>query len=136
MEAISLFRSPFLLGFDHLEEILNRTAKSQEDSYPPYNVLRLNDQDIRITLALAGFSVDRLEITVEGNQLYIRGLRAEETENVYLHRGIATRQFERTFVLAEGATIQDAIFENGLLSIDITLPDPKDRIQKVSIRTG
>ena len=133
MEAISLFRSPFLLGFDHLEEILNRTAKSQEDSYPPYNVLRLNDQDIRITLALAGFSVDRLEITVEGNQLYIRGLRAEETENVYLHRGIATRMFQRSFVLADGVEVTYASLDNGLLHIDVSLPRPEHNVRKIAI---
>jgi len=136
MESISLFRSPLLLGFDHLEEILNRTIKSHEETYPPYNVEQLSSQDLRITLAVAGFSADRLEVAVEGNQLHIRGFRGEDEDTTYLHRGIATRQFERTFILAEGISVKEAVFENGLLNIDIVRPDPEERIQKIPIRSS
>lgn len=136
MTRVSPFRSPLLLGFDHLEEVLDRMAKSQSDGYPPYNVVQLDESRLRITLAVAGFTGADLDITIEGNQLHIRGRQSEDGDAVYLHRGIAARQFQRTFVLAEGIEVEDATLENGLLHIDVVRPDPAERVRKVEIRNG
>lgn len=136
MTRVSPFRSPLLLGFDHLEEVLDRMSKSQSEGYPPYNVVQTDDNRLRITLAVAGFSNDDLDITVEGSQLHIRGRQTEDEDAVYLHRGIAARQFQRTFVLAEGIEVEDATLESGLLHIDVSRPDPAERVRKVAIRSG
>jgi HSP20 family molecular chaperone IbpA len=102
MSRISLFNSPLLLGFDHFERALDRVSKAAADGYPPYNVEQTGDNALRITLAVAGFTMDDLNIQVEDNQLVVRGKQADDKERVYLHRGIAARQFQRSFVLAEG----------------------------------
>ena len=134
MTRVSPFRSPLLLGFDRLEEVLDQMSKSQSDGYPPYNVIQLSEDRIRITLAVAGFSGDDLDIMVEGNQLHIKGGQTDDPAAVYLHRGIAARQFQRTFVLAEGINVEDAMLESGLLHIDVIRPDPADRVRKIAIR--
>jgi HSP20 family molecular chaperone IbpA len=113
------FNSPFLLGFEHLERLLERTAKAAGDGYPPYNIEESGPDRLKITLAVAGFSREELAITVEENQLVIRGKQTESTDRTFLHRGIAARQFQRAFVLAEGIEVTSAELENGLLSISL-----------------
>jgi HSP20 family molecular chaperone IbpA len=131
------FSNPLLLGFDSMEKTLERIAKSG-DGYPPYNIERIraeNEQGVklRITLAVAGFSADDLDVTTEENQLIIRGRQADEGEREYLHRGIAARQFQRMFVLAEGMRVLNAELKNGLLSIDLDRPEPERLVQKINI---
>jgi HSP20 family molecular chaperone IbpA len=130
--------SPFLLGFDEIERALDRVSKAA-DGYPPYNIERLtrddrNPERLRITLAVAGFTLDQLEVTVEENQLVIRGRQAEDKSRHYLHRGIAARQFQRTFVLADGMEVLGADLKNGLLSIDLARPEPERIVKTVAIR--
>jgi len=130
MARVSVFDSPLLLGFDHFERILDRVAKTSHDGYPPYNIEQTGENALRITLAVAGFSMDDLNVTIEDNQLIIRGRSAEDDSGrVYLHRGIASRQFQRSFVLAEGIEVKGASLDNGLLHIDLErqLPEPKAR---------
>jgi HSP20 family molecular chaperone IbpA len=139
MTRVSLFSSPFLLGFEELERLLERTAKNAGEGYPPYNIERFprgNDrgEHLRITLALAGFSRDELEITVEENQLIIRGRQKEEDTGSYLHRGIAARQFQRAFVLADGMEVKGASLENGLLAIDLERLEPERIVRRIEIR--
>ena len=127
MSRMSLLNSPLLLGFDEIERVLERVAKAPGDGYPPYNIERLPAEDnrpemLRITLAVAGFSRDQLDVTVEDSQLMIRGRQDEDKSRTYLHRGIAARQFQRTFVLADGIEIRNASLDNGLLAIDLTRP--------------
>jgi len=119
MSRLSLFNSPLLLGFDHFERTLDRIAKASSDGYPPYNIEQIGENGLRITLAVAGFSMDELAIQVEDNQLVIRGRQQDDAERVYLHRGIAARQFQRTFVLADGIDVSGAALDNGLLHIDL-----------------
>jgi len=131
------FSSPLLLGFDAMEKTLERLAKTG-DSYPPYNIERLRGVDgsaekLRITLAVAGFADNDLEITVEENQLVVRGRQADETEREFLHRGIAARQFQRCFVLADGMQVTAADLKNGLLSIDLDRPEPAKLVRKINI---
>jgi len=133
MSRVSLLSSPFLLGFDQLERVLERAAKSANDGYPPYNIEQLGDAAWRITLAVAGFSAEDLSVTLEDDQLLITGGQAQEDARSYLHRGIANRQFQRRFVLAGGIEIAGATLENGLLSIDFTRPDTKPVIRKIRI---
>lgn len=133
MTRYSYFNSPHLLGFDEIERMLDRIAKSGNDSYPPYNIEQLDGQNLRITLAVAGFAEDELDVTVEDNQLVIRGHRNEEPERSYLHRGIATRQFQRTFILADGIEIGGAKLENGLLSIELHRPPSASSVQRIEI---
>ena len=102
MSRLSMFNSPLLLGFDHFERALDRVSKISSDGYPPYNIEQLGENALRITLAVAGFAMGDLGITIEDNQLVVRGKQADDTQRVYLHRGIAARQFQRSFVLAEG----------------------------------
>jgi HSP20 family molecular chaperone IbpA len=136
MTRLSLFNNPLLLGFDQFERTLDRIAKSAADSYPPYNIEQVSENDLRITLAVAGFSTDDLMVQIEDNQLVIRGKQAEEDgERVFLHRGIAARQFQRSFVLAEGIEVTGAALDNGLLSIDLKRPMSETRVRKVDIRT-
>ena len=129
-----VFASPLFLGFDHLEQMLERATKTPADSYPPYNIEQPGPTGLRITLAVAGFTMDDLEITQEDNQLVIRGKQSEDTQGrVYLHRGIAARQFQRAFVLAEGIEVKGAWLDNGLLHIDLARPQPESRVRKNTI---
>jgi HSP20 family molecular chaperone IbpA len=126
---------PFLLGFEQLERLVERTAKAGSDGYPPFNIEQRGDAAYRITLALAGFRDEDLSITVEDRQLVIRGRNGDEDDaRVFLHRGIAARAFQRAFVLAEGVEVAGAVMENGLLHIDLarTVPDPVVRTVKIS----
>jgi HSP20 family molecular chaperone IbpA len=125
MSRLSAFNSPLLLGFDHFERMLDRVAKAGSDGYPPYNIEQIGEDGLRIVLAVAGFSEAELEITLEDNQLTIRGRQAEDDgERIYLHRGIAARQFQRAFVLAEGIEVSEATLDHGLLSIELVRPKP------------
>ncbi|CAI3947783.1 HSP20 family (IbpA) (PDB:1GME) [Commensalibacter communis] len=130
-----LFTSPMFLGFDHLEQILERAAKSTSDGYPPYNIEQLDSSSLRITLAVAGFMMEDLQITQEDNQLVIRGRQCEDVtqERVFLYRGIAARQFQRAFVLAEGIEVESAWLDNGLLHIDIRRPQPEMKVRRIEI---
>jgi HSP20 family molecular chaperone IbpA len=128
--------SPFLLGFEHLERLLERTAKSAGDGYPPYNIESLPDDGLRITLAVAGFAKDEIAVTVEDRQLVVRGRRNESGDKTFLHRGIAARQFLRSFVLADGIEVRTAALENGLLKIDLVRPDVKPSVRVVEIKSG
>jgi HSP20 family molecular chaperone IbpA len=129
-----LFGSPLFLGFDHLEQMLDRVAKNA-DGYPPYNIEQTGENRLRITLAVAGFGMDDLQITQEDNQLVIRGKQKEEQEGrVFLHRGIAARQFQRAFVLAEGIEVEGAWLDNGLLHVDLRRPQPEVRVRTIEIR--
>lgn len=134
MSRISLFNSPLLLGFDHVERMLDRVAKTSSDGYPPYNIEQIAEDRLRITLAVAGFREDDLSITVEDNQLVIRGKQQEETERTYLHRGIAARQFQRSFVLAEGIEVVGADLDNGLLHVELKRPQPESVVRTVKIK--
>ena len=136
MTRLSLFNSPFFLGFDHFERAVDRIAKSGSDSYPPYNVEQLADNRLRITLAVAGFKPEDLEVQTEDNQLVIRGKQSDQDEKVYLHRGIATRQFQRSFVLAEGIEVTGASLDNGLLQIDLERPLAEPQVRTIEIRSG
>ena len=136
MSRMSLFNSPLLLGFDEFERALDRITKASNDGYPPYNIERVDDDNLRITLAVAGFAKDDLAISVEDNQLVIRGKQAEETDKVYLHRGIAARQFQRSFVLAEGIKVAGASLDNGLLSIDLERPMRENKPRNIEINAG
>ena len=134
MSRISVFSSPLLLGFDRFERALDRVNKVSGDGYPPYNVEQLGDNELRITLAVAGFTMADLSITIEDSQLVIRGKQADDSERVYLHRGIAARQFQRSFVLAEGIEVRGAWLENGLLNVDLVRPTVEARVRTVPIR--
>jgi HSP20 family molecular chaperone IbpA len=134
---MSTFSSPLLLGFDTMEKTLERVAKSA-DGYPPYNIERVRDAEgevdrLRITLAVAGFSDEELDVSTEENQLIVRGRQADDTEREFLHRGIAARQFQRTFVLADGMRVTAAELKNGLLSIDLDRPQPEKLVRKINI---
>ena len=133
MSRLSLFNSPLLLGFEHFERALDRVNKGSGDGYPPYNVEQLGEHELRITLAVAGFTMDDLAITIEDNQLVIRGKQTEDGQRVYLHRGIAARQFQRSFVLAEGIEVKGAWLENGLLHVDLVRPPVEARVRSVPI---
>ena len=129
-----LFTSPLFLGFDHLEQMLERAAKTSSDGYPPYNIEQISPVGLRITLAVAGFTMDDLQITQEDNQLVIRGRQNDDTQGrVFLHRGIAARQFQRAFVLAEGIEVKGAWLDNGLLHIDLARPQPDVRVNTIRI---
>ncbi|AOW45627.1 Hsp20 family protein [Acetobacter ascendens] len=132
-----LFGSPMFLGFDHLEQMLERASKGSGDGYPPYNIEQIAPNGLRITLAVAGFKMDDLQITQEDNQLVIRGRQMEDgEERVFLHRGIASRQFQKAFVLAEGIEIGGAWLDNGLLHIDLFRPQPEVRVKRIEIVQG
>jgi len=137
MSRVSLFNSPLLLGFERVERLLDSVAKSSSDGYPPYNIERLDDSSLRITLAVAGFTNETLAVSVEANQLVIRGRQPEEQDGrEYLHRGIAARQFQRSFVLAEGIEVVGAHLNNGLLEIDLVRPEPSTTVRQVKITSG
>jgi HSP20 family molecular chaperone IbpA len=135
MPRLSLFNSPFMLGFDGLERLMDGVVKNAGDSFPPYDIEHRGEHKIRITLALAGFSIDDLTVTIEQSQLIIRGQQGEnEKSSTYLHRGIAARQFQRKFVLADGMDAVDAYLENGLLHIDLERPQPDESVRTIAIR--
>lgn len=137
MSKLTLGAHPYLLGFEQLERLVERTAKSGNDGYPPYNIEQTSDHSYRITLAVAGFSEDELSITVEDSSLVIRGRQAEDDSNrVFLHRGIARRQFQRSFVLADGVDVGEAFIENGLLNVDLNRREPDSVVQTIQIRKG
>lgn len=138
MSRVPTLSSPFLLGFDEIERALDRVTRSGSDGYPPYNIERLPKTEsaperLRITLAVAGFTRDQLDISLEENQLVIRGKQTDDRERHYLHRGIAARQFQRVFLLAEGMQVLGADLLNGLLSIDLARPEPERVIKKIDI---
>ncbi|WP_316858787.1 Hsp20 family protein [uncultured Cohaesibacter sp.] len=146
MSRMSAFSSPFLLGFDEVERVLDRVAKGANEGYPPYNIERLDPTEskllegnggggdvLRITLAVAGFTRDQLDVTLEESQLVIRGRQVDDQSRQYLHRGIAARQFQRSFVLAEGIEILGAELKDGLLSIDLARPEPEKVVRKIAI---
>ncbi len=136
MTRLSLFNNPLLLGFDQFERSLDRIAKTSAEGYPPYNIEQIGENGLRITLAVAGFSTADLSVHIEDNQLVIRGKQADEDDTrIYLHRGIAARQFQRAFVLADGIEVAGASLDNGLLSIDLTRPPLESRVRKVEIRS-
>ena len=136
MSRLSLFNSPLVLGFDHFERVLDRVSRSAADGYPPYNVEQTGDTRLRITLAVAGFTLDELSVGVEDNELVVRGKQIDDENRAYLHRGIAARQFQRRFVLAEGIEVTGASLANGLLSIDLLRPETELRSRNVEIRNG
>jgi HSP20 family molecular chaperone IbpA len=126
-----------MLGFEQLERLLERTSKSVNEGYPPFNIEQTSDFSYRITLAVAGFAEDDLSITVEDRQLVIRGRQQADSEGrVFLHRGIASRQFQRSFVLADGVDVGEAIMENGLLHVDLTREKPQSVVQTINIKKG
>ncbi|MEL6641812.1 MAG: Hsp20 family protein [Pseudomonadota bacterium] len=137
MTKLALGTHPFLLGFEQLEQLVERTAKSGNDGYPPYNIEQTSERSYRITLAVAGFAESDLSITVEDNALVIRGRQSDDMDGrVFLHRGIAARQFQRNFVLADGVDVGEAMMENGLLHVDLTRSEPDRVIQTIKIRKG
>ena len=139
MSRMSVFNSPLLLGFDHLEQMLDRASRASAEGYPPYNIEQTGENQLRITLAVAGFSMDDLGVTIEDNQLIIRGKQEDDSgERIYLHRGIAARQFQRAFVLAEGIEVVGAGLDNGLLHVDLEriVPEPEVRTIKIDAASG
>lgn len=135
MSRVSMFNSPLLLGFDQLERTLDRLAKNAE-GYPPYNIERIGEHGLRITLAVAGFTGDDLAIELVENQLTVRGKQTDDGDRVFLHRGIAARQFQRAFMLADGIEVTGARLDNGLLSIDLIRPVAEPRIRTIRIESG
>ena len=136
MSRVSLLSSPFLLGFDQLEKLLERAAKSANDGYPPYNIEQLGDAAWRIALAVAGFTDEDLSVTLEDNQLVVSGTHKQDESRAFLHRGIANRQFQRRFVLADGIEVTGATLENGLLSIDFSRPIANPVVKKINIEAA
>lgn len=137
MTKLSLGAYPHMLGFEQLERLLERTAKSGNEGYPPFNIEQTSHRSYRITLAVAGFADNDLTITVEDRQLVIRGRQVDDdADRVFLHRGIAARQFQRSFVLAEGVDVGEAIIENGLLHVDLTQTMPETVVQTIKIKKG
>jgi len=134
MSRLTLFNSPLLLGFEHFERALDRVNKGSSDGYPPYNIEQVGEDALRITLAVAGFTMDDLNLTVEDSQLVVRGKQTDDGTRIYLHRGIAARQFQRSFVLAEGIEVQGAWLDNGLLHIDLIRPPVEARVRTIEIR--
>ncbi len=135
---VSIFDSPFMLGFDQFEQALDRVSRAASEGYPPYNIEQIGDTQLRITIAVAGFEMDDLAVQLELNQLVIRGRKAGEEEEgrVYLHRGIATRQFQRTFILSEDIEVAGASLDNGLLNIDLRRIVPETVVQTIKISHG
>ncbi len=135
MSRMSVFNSPFLLGFDQFERTIDRISKLSTDTYPPYNIEQISTNSIRITIAVAGFNKKDLDISLEGNQLQIRGSRDDnESDRIFIHRGIATRQFQRNFILAEGIEVKEASMDNGLLFIDLSQPINNEESKKIEIK--
>ncbi len=133
---LSLFDSPLFLGFDDFEKTIDRMRKSGADGYPPYNIEQIGDHGLRITLAVAGFSMDCLDVEANQNQLTIRGKQMDEEDRLYLHRGIAARQFQKSFVIADGIEIRSADLDNGLLHINLERVIPESQAIKIKINTA
>jgi len=138
MVRVAALSSPLLLGFDELERALDKVVKTGTDGYPPYNIERIaaiggEPERLRITIAVAGFSEDQIEVTIEESQLMIRGRQREDKTREYLHRGIAARQFQRAFLLAEGIEVKSAELAQGLLSVDLVRPQPERLVRKIKI---
>jgi HSP20 family molecular chaperone IbpA len=145
MNRTLLFDSPFLLGFEHTRSLIERAAKAAAESYPPYNVEDVGEGRVRITFAVAGFTPDQLQVTVEDNQLTVAGRKDGEVRSsddtsadgrAFLHRGIAARGFLRTFVLADRMEVEQALLEHGLLHIDLVQPEPEKRVKRIAIKTA
>jgi HSP20 family molecular chaperone IbpA len=137
MARISFASHPFLLGFEELDRLVERTAKTGNEGYPPYNIEQVDERTYRITLAVAGFAEEDLSITIEDHQLVIRGRQQDDSAGrVFLHRGIAARQFQRSFVLAEGVDVTTATLERGLLHVDLSRSLPESIVQKIEIKRG
>jgi HSP20 family molecular chaperone IbpA len=145
MNRTLLFDSPFLLGFEHTRSLIERAAKAAAEGYPPYNVEDVGEGRVRITFAVAGFTPDQLQVTVEDNQLTVAGRKDGEVRSsddtsadgrAFLHRGIAARGFLRTFVLADRMEVEQALLEHGLLHIDLVQPEPEKRVKRIAIRTA
>jgi len=137
VSKLTLGSYPHLLGFEQLERLLERSAKSGNEGYPPYNIEQTSECSYRITLAVAGFAEEDLSITIEDRQLVIRGRQSDDNGGrVFLHRGIASRQFQRMFVLADGVEVGEALMENGLLHVDLTRAEPETVVQTINIRKG
>lgn len=143
MTRMGMLSNPLLLGFEEIERLVDRAGKGADGGYPPYNIERVTGTDnadgtelLRITLAVAGFTSDQLEVTLEDNQLTIRGRQQDEQPRDYLYRGIAARQFQRTFVLADGIEVRNANLVNGLLAIDLVKLEPEKTIRKIDIGNG
>jgi HSP20 family molecular chaperone IbpA len=135
VSRVSMFNSPLLLGFDQLERTLDRLAKNAE-GYPPYNIEKVGENGLRITLAVAGFAAEDLAIELIENQLTVRGKQVDDSDRVFLHRGIAARQFQRAFMLADGIEVIGARLDNGLLSIELARPVAEPRIRTIRIDAG
>jgi HSP20 family molecular chaperone IbpA len=138
MSRMAMLSNPLLLGFEEIERLIDRAGKGSADGYPPYNIERISKDDgrtelLRITLAVAGFARDQLDITLEDNQLTVRGKQADDKSREYLYRGIAARQFARTFVLADGIEVKSADLSNGLLSIDLHRLEPERIVRRIEI---
>jgi HSP20 family molecular chaperone IbpA len=138
MSRMAMLSNPLLLGFEEIERLIDRAGKGSADGYPPYNIERISKEDgrtelLRITLAVAGFARDQLDITLEDNQLTVRGKQADDKSREYLYRGIAARQFARTFVLADGIEVKSADLSNGLLSIDLHRLEPERIVRRIEI---
>ncbi|MFN3207735.1 Small heat shock protein IbpA [Roseovarius sp. THAF27] len=137
MTKLSMGSHPYMLGFEQLERLLERSAKSGNEGYPPFNIEQTSENSYRITLAVAGFAEGDLSITLEDRQLVIRGRQRDDSDGrVFLHRGIAARQFQRSFVLADGVEVGEAIMENGLLHVDLTRAAPETVVQTIKINKG
>ena len=136
MPRTTTFNSPLLLGFDHLERMLDRVQKASPEGYPPYNIEQTGDYRLRITIAVAGFTMDDLRVTIEDNQLVVRGRQSDaaDEDRIFIHRGIAARQFQRSFVLAEGIEIIGASLDNGLLHIDLEQHIPEPEVRTIEIK--
>lgn len=134
----TLFDSPLLLGFDHLERMIDRATKSSQSGYPPYNIEQISEHGLRITLAVAGFTMDQLSVAIEDKHLVIRGRQEDEddAERLFIHRGIATRQFQRVFLLADEIEVKGAHLDNGLLHVDLLRLMPEKKIQPIPIHKG
>ncbi|GJL85597.1 MAG: heat-shock protein Hsp20 [Micavibrio sp.] len=133
---LALFDSPLFLGFDQFEKTIDRLQKSGSDGYPPYNIERIGENGLRITLAVAGFSMNELDVEAEHNQLSIRGKQIDDEDRIYLHRGIAARQFQRSFVLADGVEVKGAALDNGLLHINLEQVEPERAARKIEIKSS
>lgn len=136
MTRLSPFSSPLLLGFDRLEEVVDRLSRSATDGYPPYNVVHAGDDRLRISLAVAGFGKEELEVCVERNELHVKGRQEADNGAQYLHRGIAGRGFHRTFLLADGIDVTGARLDNGLLHIELTRPSAPEIVRTIAIESG
>lgn len=137
MTKLTLGAHPYIVGFEQLERLLERSAKSGNEGYPPFNIEQTSENSYRITLAVAGFGESDLALTVEDRQLVIRGRQRDDGEGrMFLHRGIAARQFQRSFVLADGVEVGEAVMENGLLHVDLTRAAPETVVQTIQIKKG